>query len=59
MNHRVVDVLIWVLIYGGIFLAILGWFMRGGNPVLAGLGGLCAAVGVVLIVVRSRMKDEP
>ncbi len=63
MNHRVVDVLIWVLIFGGILAAILGWFMLGGNPVLAGValtGGAVAAVtGTVLIYVRSRMTDIP
>lgn len=63
MNSRVVDALIWVLIFGGILAAILGWFMRAGNPALGSAaliaGGVAAAVGTVLIYVRSRMTDKP
>jgi hypothetical protein len=63
VNHRTIDVLIWVLIFGGILAAILGWFMRDGNPALGGAaltaGGVAAAVGAVLIYVRSRMQEKP
>jgi hypothetical protein len=63
VNHRVVEILIWVLIFGGILAAILGWFMREGNPALGGtalsIGGVAAAAGAVLIYVRSRMTDKP
>jgi uncharacterized membrane protein len=50
----------WVLIFGGLMVLSLSWFIDPAERVLAGLvglGGLAAAVlGVVLIVMRSRMK---
>jgi hypothetical protein len=55
-----IEKLVWVLIYGGLLAACLGWFLspvRGPWGELLITGGLIAAgVGVVLIVVRSRMK---
>jgi hypothetical protein len=55
-----VESLIWPLIYGGLLAVCLGWFLapvRGpwGELLTAG-GVVAAAVGVALIVVRSRMK---
>ena len=55
--------LIWVLIYGGLLTLILGiatartdaatgWVLMVG-------GGVVAAVGVVLIAVRARLKADP
>lgn len=54
--------LIWVLIYGGLLmLAVGGYMVRSqgvyGMYVLI-VGGVSAAVGVLLIVVRSRMRDD-
>lgn len=54
--------LIWVLIYGGLLTLVLGLATGrsdadlGWNLVLG--GGLAAAVGVVLIGVRSRLKTD-
>ena len=54
---------IWILIYGGLFLAILGYALQRGGDAwgwgLVGGGLLGAAVGVALIVVRSRLPDTP
>lgn len=55
--------LIWVLIYGGLLTLILGLSVQRtddalGWPLVVG-GGLVAALGFVLIYVRSRMKVEP
>jgi hypothetical protein len=53
--------LIWILIYGGLGLLSLGLFVQrtddafGWSLVL--LGGVVAAVGVVLVWVRSRGGD--
>ena len=55
--------LIWVLIYGGLLTLVLGiatartdastgWVLMVG-------GGAVAAVGVVLIAVRARLKADP
>ena len=55
--------LIWVLIYGGLLTLVLGiatartdastgWVLMVG-------GGVVAAVGVVLIAVRARLKTDP
>ena len=54
-----VEVLVWVLIYGGLLTFALGLALRGSDGVLAhGLsiaGLLLAAVGACLVWVRSRM----
>ena len=54
---------IWILIYGGLFAAILGFALqRGGDAwgwVMVGGGMLAVAVGAALIVVRSRLPDTP
>jgi glucan phosphoethanolaminetransferase (alkaline phosphatase superfamily) len=61
--HATLEKWIWILIYGGLFMLILGiatgrtdatlgWFM-------AVPGAAVALVGVVLIYVRSRLKDSP
>lgn len=62
MDRRVrrVETLIWVLIYGGLIAVGLGIAVEDGNRGLgwsiAVGGAIVAAVGAVLIVVRSRMK---
>ena len=54
--------LIWTLIYGGLLAVVLGVFMvRGGDEAgstLSMVGGVVAAIGAVLIYVRSRMREE-
>jgi hypothetical protein len=53
----------WVLIFGGMLVMSVSWFIDPRESVLAavvGVGGmLAAATGVVLIYVRSRMKTQP
>jgi hypothetical protein len=54
--------LIWVLIYGGLFCAVLGFATRPGAPVtgwsMMVVGACITAAGVVLIWVRSRMTPD-
>ena len=53
------DALAWILIYGGLFLLVLGIASHGHTAVggwsLSVLGTLAAIAGVVLIVVRARL----
>ena len=63
MKPSTTETLVWILIYGGLLSVGLGLALqqRGtaalGWTLVAG-GGVVAAVGVVLIWVRSRQKDE-
>ena len=54
-----VEVLIWVLIYGGLLVLAVGLALREVHGLLAGtvalIGGIVAAVGIMLIWIRSRM----
>ena len=55
--------LIWVLIYGGLLTLVLGIATERTDAatgwVLMVVGGVVAAVGVVLIAVRARLKADP
>ena len=55
--------LIWVLIYGGLLTLVLGIATARTDAatgwVLMVVGGVVAAVGVVLIAVRARLKTDP
>jgi hypothetical protein len=57
------DALIWTLIYGGLFALILGIASHDetviGGWSLSVLGMIAAAAGVVLVVVRSRLREMP
>jgi cbb3-type cytochrome oxidase subunit 1 len=59
--HAALEAWIWVLIYGGLFGVVLGIATGRENAALgwalAVPGVLLATVGVVLIYVRSRLKD--
>jgi F0F1-type ATP synthase assembly protein I len=60
MVSKQIEVLSWVLIYGGLVGLILGWFLAPlqgpwGELLMTG-GAIATVTGVVLIVVRSRMK---
>jgi hypothetical protein len=60
MVSKQIEMLTWVLIYGGLVGLILGWFLTPlqgpwGELLMAG-GAAATVAGVVLIVVRSRMK---
>jgi hypothetical protein len=56
-----IELLVWVLIYGGLFALVLGIAAHDETAVggwsLSVLGTLAAAAGVVLIYVRSRMHE--
>ena len=57
------DALVWALIYGGLFALVLGVASHDetviGGWSLSVLGVLATIVGVVLIVVRSRLPETP
>jgi len=60
MKTSTLETLVWVLIYGGLLVLCLGLFVARradalGTLLMAG-GALTAALGAVLIFVRSRMK---
>jgi len=56
-----IERLIWILIYGGLLVLILGLVILPVEPAFAWsmivLGGCVAAAGVVLIWVRSRLDQ--
>jgi hypothetical protein len=58
--HATLEKWIWILIYGGLFLLILGIATGRADEVLGWFmavpGVALAVVGVVLIYVRSRLK---
>jgi len=62
MSNRGLEALVWVLIYGGLLLLALGVFVQrqGGSFgwALIGIGGGVAAIGAVLIFVRSRRDPD-
>lgn len=60
MKASTLDTLIWVFIYGGLLSVGLGLSVARSDDTLGWTivsgGGLTAAVGVLLVFVRSRMK---
>jgi hypothetical protein len=63
MSNVALGKLIWVLIYGGLLSAVLGLVMQKTDAALgwpiAIAGAVIAAIGAVLVVVRSGRKDAP
>ncbi|MGJ7499245.1 hypothetical protein ACSFBF_02705 [Variovorax sp. ZT5P49] len=61
--HARLEKWIWILIYGGLFVVILGLATGRTNAALgwsiAVPGGIVAVVGFVLIYVRSRLSNTP
>jgi hypothetical protein len=59
MKAGTVETLVWVLLYGGLLLAVLGLAMlRADHPLgwsMVVAGGMAAGVGVALIWIRSKM----
>ena len=55
--------LVWVLIYGGLFAIVLGIASHDETAIggwsLSVLGALATIAGVVLIFVRSRLREDP
>jgi predicted MFS family arabinose efflux permease len=60
MNTRTLELLTWVLVYGGLLGVCLGLalFKQGGPAGLLWISALVAALGLVLIYVRSRIKPK-
>jgi hypothetical protein len=56
-----IERLIWILIYGGLFAAVLGIATLRHSAVagwvLSGFGAVLTATGVVLVWVRSRLPE--
>ena len=54
--------LIWTLIYGGLLALVLGYFVEttqnADATAIYALGILAAAMGVVMVYVRSRLREE-
>jgi hypothetical protein len=61
MGNYGLEKLSWALIYGGLVVLCIGIFMRPAAPaaarVLVAAGAAIAAVGALLIWVRSRRKN--
>jgi F0F1-type ATP synthase assembly protein I len=59
MKEKQLEKWSWILIYGGLLGASLGWFLRANNDAAAWtlicVGAVVAAAGAVMIVVRARM----
>ena len=63
MSTAALQKLIWVLVYGGLLGVVLGLSIQKtddplGWSIVVG-GGVVAAVGVVLVLVRAARKDAP
>lgn len=60
MSAKRIETLTWTLIYGGLLSLSLGWFVTPAQgpwgELMLTVGGIAAALGIVLIVVRSKMK---
>ena len=56
-----IERLVWTLIYGGLFTVVIGLATRSRDSLtgwlLVAVGAVVAAAGVVLIWVRSRMRQ--
>ena len=61
MTTQRIEKLTWILIFGGLFVLTLGLFVERQDDVfgwsLVVVGSLVAAAGVVLVWVRSRIKE--
>jgi hypothetical protein len=61
MTTPKLESLTWILIFGGLFVLTLGLFVQRQDDTfgwsLVVIGALVAAAGVVLVWVRSRIKD--
>jgi len=56
------ETVIWTLIYGGLLATVVGFFMgrlaEDDGDILMVLGGIVSFIGLVLIVVRSRLRED-
>ena len=55
--------LVWICIYGGLLAIVLGVFLNRAEPDQAGaiqsVGGVFVAIGVLLLYVRSLLRESP
>jgi F0F1-type ATP synthase assembly protein I len=62
MSNAALDVLIWVLVYGGLLLVCVGIFLRRSADSLGWFfivaGGVIALAGAGLVVLRSTRAEE-
>jgi len=58
MTNDTLEKLIWVLIYGGLFIVCLGLFVRRGDLslgwILIAAGAVISVLGALLVYLRSR-----
>jgi Sec-independent protein secretion pathway component TatC len=63
MSPKAIERITWVMIYGGLLVVGLAFAVHDVQPMLAwtlGIAGaLETAIGIALIVVRSRMAERP
>jgi putative copper export protein len=63
MSPKAIERITWVMIYGGLLVVGLAFAVREAQPLLAwtlGIAGaLETAIGIALLVVRSRMAEPP
>ncbi len=61
MSNKALETWAWVLIYAGLLLVMLGFFLQtegGSGWLLQGLGALVVVPGVLMIVIRSRRPRD-
>ncbi|MCR5865105.1 hypothetical protein [Aquincola sp. J276] len=62
MKPQTMEKLVWVLLYGGIILATLGYFVartdENAGLLMQACGGVAVAGGVLLIWLRSRIRGQ-
>ena len=62
-NLKRLQALVWILVYGGLLTLVLGLATGSYDADLGAFlvvgGGIVAALGVVLIFVRARLKPTP
>ena len=58
-----VDRLIWIAIYGGLFVASVGFALQQGGAGygwgVVAVGAVATVAGIVMIWIRSRMREPP
>ena len=56
------ETVIWALIYGGLLAVVVGYFMGrvadDDGDILMVFGGIITFIGLVLVVVRSRLRED-
>jgi vacuolar-type H+-ATPase subunit I/STV1 len=62
LSNKALEKLVWVAIYGGLILLMVGLWSLEGQPILGGvlawIGGSLVGVGAVLIGWRARRIEE-